>query len=94
MQPRTRVEWGPKSNGTKVVMWSSYCIHSRVSPPNVAYRVDVPMLIFLAGMEWYDWGIAIKGIFRFTQTYDNFEMYFDILGEGSRLIGTGALSEW
>lgn len=45
-------------------------------------------------MEWYDWGVAIKELFKFTQKYDNFEMFFDILGEESRLIGTGALSEW
>ncbi len=50
-------------------------------------------------MDWYDWGVAIKGLWNFTQTYFvegdwNVEMYFDILEEGVGLIGTGALSEW
>jgi len=45
-------------------------------------------------MYWFDWGVAIKGLWNFTQTYENVEMYYDIFEEGVGLIGTGALSMW
>lgn len=45
-------------------------------------------------MDWEDFGIMIRGLLHFANSYESVEYYYEVIAEGDGVIGTGALSSW
>ena len=45
-------------------------------------------------MDWEDFGIMLRVLLHFANSYESVEYYYEVIAEGDGVIGTGALSRW
>ncbi|KAL6716213.1 hypothetical protein ACLMJK_005779 [Lecanora helva] len=59
-----------------------------------AFHGVVLLLYPESGMDWWQFGVMLKGLLHFASTYDNVELFFDVYSSDGKVLGTGALSNF